>query len=120
MGQLFFTDQNGRRWMCGWDNPSQGYYASRENDADDPCAECQEEYCGPDCQHFMNEWQEFDILIGFGKGILTLEELDAEMSKCGFVMDKEQKVMLYDDRFRQERPLTPLQENIRNMFKELI
>jgi hypothetical protein len=109
MGQLFFTDETGRRWMCGWDNPSQGYYASRENDEErDPCELC----AGGD-------WEEFDVLIGFGIG-LPLDLLYAQMEKAGFQLTAEQLELLRKDHARDERPLTPLQKNVHAMFEGLL
>lgn len=117
MSQLFFTDQNGRRWMCGWDNPSQGYYASRENDKPDPCTICTD-VTWEDCKICAGrDWQEFDVLIGFGRGV-SIIELDAMTAMSGFKMTPEQLDQLEEDRARQERPLTPLQKNIRAMFEQ--
>ena len=126
MGQLFFTDQNGRRWMCGWDNPSQGYYASRENNQPFPCdVKCQREkgnqhglWCG-DCavMNGLDDWQEFDVLIGFGKGV-DIEGLVYACESYDFTLTTKQLYALEDDRDRQECPLTPLQKNIHAMFEE--
>jgi hypothetical protein len=95
MGQLFFTDETGRRWMCGWDNPSQGYYASRES-------------LDPD--------EEFDIMAGFSKGV-TLERLCEACAAFDFTLSNEQIEMLKAD--KDERPLTALQKNIHVMFEGL-
>ncbi len=125
MGQLFFTDENGRRWMCGWDNPSQGYYASRENDQPNPCAVCptpdgEEQNCVL-CPMFdiANNWEEFDVLIGFSIG-LPLDLLYARMEMAGFQLTAEQLELLREDHARDECPLTPLQKNVHAMFEGLL
>jgi hypothetical protein len=65
------------------------------------------------------DWEEFDVLIGFGIG-LPLDLLYAQMEKAGFQLTAEQLELLRKDHARDERPLTPLQKNVHAMFEGLL
>jgi hypothetical protein len=124
MGQVLLTDQNNRNWMAGWDNPTGGYYAQRfgEREAPMPCEGC---YGNPDpgrdCDECpLDKWQEFDVLLGFGRGIPNLEDLAIMMRHHGFTPTGEQLEMLARDGQESEKPLTSLQRKIQFLMREAL
>ena len=113
MGQLWFTDESGRKWMCGYDNSGGGFFAQRENNV--KCANLlSENYeicerCTDDCP------DEFDVMIGFAFGV-KLEELIFKCREYGFNIRTEQIALLKKDCVNSKRPVTQLQRNVRAMF----
>jgi hypothetical protein len=97
MGQLFFTDDDDRRWVCGWDG--NGYYANRENDKSEVnCSTCSKSL--DDCD-FCPRAQEFDVQID---GVANLDELERLTFPYGFILDGYQRVQMTHDRFLEEHP----------------
>jgi hypothetical protein len=103
MSQHFVKDKNGREWIVGYDNPCQGFFASRI------ATDEYEQATGQDC----------DILIGFGNGI-DLKSLILECGKYDLVLYEHEGLIeeLINDRLREIKPLSPLQEMVRAMAKE--
>jgi hypothetical protein len=99
MGQLFFTDDDDRRWVCGWDVAGNGYYANRENlKSELDCNTCEK---SPDDCDFCPAAQEFDVQI---EGVANLDELERLTFPYGFILDGYQRVQMTHDRFLEELP----------------
>lgn len=103
MSRHFVKNSDGREWIVGYDNPCQGYFASRI------ATEEYEQATGEDC----------DVLIGFGNGV-GLKELMLECGRYGFLFYEHQGLVekLINDKLREQRPLSPLQKRMRAIAKE--
>lgn len=122
MGQLFFMDENGCRWMCGWDNPTGGYFAQRFNPEPSPveCPGCPEPEQDWDCNNCpIDAHEQFDVLVGYGKGIPDLDVLAATLVDFGFTIQPAERAAMKRDRKACERPLSPMQERVNQLFASL-
>ena len=122
MSQHIFMDQQGHRWMVGWDNPCQGFFALRENPEPKPesCGHCPIPQPGRDCDQCpLDAHEDFDILVGYAKGV-PLEELDIAVQEHGLLLNPQQLDLLTEDRKREERPLSPLQQQVHAIFADLL
>lgn len=113
MGRMSFVDENNRKWVAGWNNPGQGYFAQRLNDEPSPgtCEGCphlwEEDPACLDCP--VELYDEFDVNLGFGRS-LDLGVLQYRTEEFGWAMTHEQLEAMRADRARDERPLSPLQQ----------
>lgn len=122
MGQLFFEDENGHTWMCGFDNPGRGFFAQRRNPEPPPpkCENCPDPDQGRDCDNCpLDRYEPFDIIVGFGFGVPDLDQLVEILAGFDFKMTPRQKVQMKMDRHNTEGPLYPMQRQVEEIFKGL-
>lgn len=98
-------DSEGREWLIGFDNPCDGYFATR--------------FVPPEELERDKDKPEADVYIGFGDGV-DLATLIKGTSENGLDLDESMIEILVADQCREAGPVTALQEQVLSLVDDLI